>query len=90
MEMPNNLANGFAPKNVTVLTIKDSRTQIWSYESEYKGRTRFHIREVYLDMDENWAPGKAGLSVPVDQAGKFCATIGAIATPKPAAQTAVA
>lgn len=81
-DIPSNLASGFAPKNTTVVMVKDSRTQIWAYESEFKGRNRFHLREVYLDIDENWAPGKGGISVPVEHAPKFCAALAALTTPQ--------
>ncbi len=73
MTTPTNLAKGFEPKNVTVL-MNGGPKGVWAYENEWKGKSYFHIRSVYLDAHEDWAPAK-GLSVPIEDAGKLCAAI---------------
>jgi hypothetical protein len=83
--MPTNLAKGFEPNNVSLVTVRDHRTQVWAYQSDYKGKGRFHLREVYLGLDDNWAPTKHGFSVPVEKAAEVCRTIGAMAVPAAAA-----
>lgn len=64
-EMPRT-SGDFQPKNVVVLVKKNERTEVWAYESEFKGKPNFHIREVYIDgASGQWRPGK-GVSMPLE------------------------
>lgn len=58
------VASGFAPKDIAVLVTKNATTEVWAYENEWKGKSYFHIREVY-QQNGVWHPGK-GISVPAN------------------------
>lgn len=76
-------AQGFNPTNLVVVGTKSSRgseTPIVVYSNEYKGKTYFHIRELWCDQNDCWNVGK-GLSIPNDQAASVFAAIGKLVTP---------
>jgi len=77
-------AEGFTPKNLVVVGKKVSRgneTPIVVYSNEYKGKTYFHVRELWFnDQNETWNVGK-GLSLPGDSAAAVFAAIGKLASP---------
>lgn len=45
-------------KNVVLLAEKSPSQIVVCYDSEWKGVPIFSIREAYLDMNGEWAPGK--------------------------------
>ena len=55
-------SNTFAPKNVAVLFEKSPNLKVIAYEDIYKGTAMFSIREIWLDYNGCWAPGK-GLTI---------------------------
>jgi hypothetical protein len=68
-------AAGFSPQDPTLLLVKDHRTQVWAYRADYLGKPHFQIREVHLNVDNEWAPCKHGLFIRPEQAAEFCLAV---------------
>jgi hypothetical protein len=82
-------AAGFVPTNMVVVGTKNNRgaeTPVVVYQNEFKGKTYFHIRELWCDANDVWNVGK-GLSLPAEGAAAVFANIGKLVTPVAAPAT---
>lgn len=68
------LADGFDASDIRCLMVKDGTSQVWCYTNEYKGKSYFHIRQVYQTDDGAWHPGK-GVSMPDEKKDSFLANL---------------
>lgn len=49
-----------------VICDKNAGSKYIAYESDYKGKRYFQIKEVY-NRGDDWAPGKGGITISIDR-----------------------
>lgn len=67
--------SGFRPANVQLIRDINERNKLVAYESEWQGKRKFDVRQIFTrDGGETWEPGK-GLQVPIDEKQAFLAAL---------------